>query len=101
MWIVRLALGRPYTFVVMAIMGGLSIVTTPTDIFPYINIPMVGVIWNYTGMSPDDMARRVLFVSERAMTTSNRSLTDVASHHGARDFSAADCADRCLGETGL
>jgi len=73
MWIVRLALRRPYTFVVMAIliaiMGGLSIVTTPTDIFPYINIPMVGVIWTYSGMSPDDMARRVLFVSERAMTT--------------------------------
>src|SRR6202020_210262 len=40
-----------------------------TDIFPYINIPMVGVIWTYNGMSPDDMARRVLFVSERAMTT--------------------------------
>ena len=73
MWIVRLALRRPYTFIVMAIliaiMGGLSIATTPTDIFPYINIPMVGVIWNYNGMSPDDMARRVLFVSERAMTT--------------------------------
>ena len=73
MWIVRLALRRPYTFIVMAIliaiMGGLSIVTTPTDIFPYINIPMVGVIWSYNGMSPDDMARRVLFVSERAMTT--------------------------------
>ena len=73
MWIVRLALRRPYTFMVMAvligIMGGLSIVTTPTDIFPYINIPMVGVIWSYNGMSPDDMARRVLFVSERAMTT--------------------------------
>src|SRR6202167_1067526 len=73
MWIVRLALRRPYTFMVMAIliaiMGGLSIVTTPTDIFPYINIPMVGVIWTYNGMSPDDMARRVLFLSERAMTT--------------------------------
>src|ERR1700740_2312864 len=73
MWIVRLALRRPYTFLVMAILipilGGLSIVTTPTDIFPYINIPMVGVIWTYNGMSPDDMARRVLFVSERAMTT--------------------------------
>jgi len=51
MWIVRLALRRPYTFMVMAILiailGGLSIVTTPTDIFPYINIPMVGVIWTF------------------------------------------------------
>src|SRR6201988_1770707 len=73
MWIVRLALRRPYTFIVMAILiaigGGLSIVTPPTDIFPYINIPMVGVIWTYNGMSPDDMAKRVLVVSERAMTT--------------------------------
>jgi multidrug efflux pump subunit AcrB len=73
MWIVRLAPRRPYTFMVMAvliaIMGGPSIVITPTDIVPYINIPMVGVIWTYKGVSPHDMARRVLFVSERAMTT--------------------------------
>jgi multidrug efflux pump subunit AcrB len=73
MWIVRLALRRPYTFIVMAlliaILGGMSIVTTPTDIFPYINIPVAGVIWSYSGMSPDDMARRVLLISERAMTT--------------------------------
>jgi multidrug efflux pump subunit AcrB len=73
MWIVRLALHCPYTFIVMAILiaikGGLSIVTTPTDIFPYINIPMVGVIWTYRGMSPDNAARSVLFVSKRAMTT--------------------------------
>ena len=52
--------------ILTGIMGGLSIVTTPTDIFPYINIRMVGVIWTYTGMSPDDMAKRVLVVSERA-----------------------------------
>src|SRR6202051_1244458 len=73
MWIVPLGLRRQYTVMVMAIligiMGGLSIVTTPTDIFPYINIPMVGVIWTYSGMSPDDMAKRVLVVCERAMTT--------------------------------
>ena len=54
MWIVRLALRRPYTFIVMAIligiMGGISIVTTPTGIFPYINIPMVGVIWTCNGI---------------------------------------------------
>ena len=83
MWIVRLALRRPYTFVVMAIliaiMGGLSIVTTPTDIFPYINIPMVGVIWTYSGMSPDDMAKRVLFVSERAMTTTVNDIERIES----------------------
>ena len=73
MWIVHLALRRPYTFIVMAILiailGAVSIVTMPTDIFPYINIPVVGVIWSYQGMSPDDMAKRVLVVSERAMTT--------------------------------
>src|SRR5256712_1427278 len=73
MWIVRLALRRPYTFVVMGllivILGGISIVTMPTDIFPYINIPVAGVIWSYQGMSPDDMAKRVITLSERAMTT--------------------------------
>src|SRR5882672_6985536 len=83
MWIVRLALRRPYTFVVMAIligiMGVLSIVTTPTDIFPYINIPMVGVIWTYNGMSPDDMAKRVLIVSERAMTTTVNGIERIES----------------------
>src|SRR6202790_3100538 len=83
MWIVRLALRRPYTFIVMAIligiMGALAIVTTPTDIFPYINIPMVGVIWSYNGMSPDDMARRVLVVSERAMTTTVNGIERIES----------------------
>ena len=83
MWIVRLALRRPYTFIVMAIligiMGGLAIVTTPTDIFPYINIPMVGVIWTYSGMSPDDMAKRVLIVSERAMTTTVNDIERIES----------------------
>src|SRR5216684_2819190 len=83
MWIVRLALRRPYTFIVMAIligiMGGLSIVTTPTDIFPYINIPMVGVIWSYNGMSPDDMAKRVLILSERAMTTTVNDIERIES----------------------
>ena len=72
MWIVRLAPRLPYTFMVMAILiaiiGGPSIVMTPTDIFPYINIPMMEVIWAHKGMCPDDMARRVLFASERAMT---------------------------------
>src|SRR5271168_4837831 len=73
MWIVRLALRRPYTFIVMAlliaILGGLSIATAPTDVFPFINIPVAGVIWSYSGMSPDDMSKRVLLISERAMTT--------------------------------
>src|SRR5713226_311607 len=81
MWIVRLALRRPYTFIVMAlliaILGGLSILTTPTDVFPYINIPVAGVIWSFSGMSPDDMAKRVLLISERAMTTTVNSIEHI------------------------
>ncbi|MGJ5818129.1 efflux RND transporter permease subunit [Paludibaculum fermentans] len=83
MWIVKLALRRPYTFIVMslliAILGGLSIVTMPTDIFPHINIPVAGVIWSYQGMSPDDMAKRVLTVSERAMTTTVNEIQHIES----------------------
>ena len=73
MWIVRLALRRPYTFVVMAIliliMGGLSIVRTPTDIFPNINIPVVSIIWTYNGLIPQDMADRIVVITERNLTT--------------------------------
>jgi len=69
MWIVRLALRRPYSFIVMALLiamfGAMAIVTTPTDVFPYVDIPMAGVIWSYSGMSPNDMAKRVLLISER------------------------------------
>lgn len=71
-WIVKLALRRPYTFVVMAIlmvvMGAVAIATMPTDIFPHIDIPVVSVVWSYTGMSPQ-MANRITTISERAMTT--------------------------------
>jgi multidrug efflux pump subunit AcrB len=73
MWIVKLALRRPYTFVVMAIlilaMGLIAIFRTPTDIFPNINIPVVSVIWNYNGLVPKDMADRIVSVTERNMTT--------------------------------
>src|SRR5882762_2714421 len=73
MWIVRLALRRPYTFVVMSLMivllGGLAIVRMPTDIFPEINIPIVNVIWSYTGISAEDIAKRIATVSERGLTT--------------------------------
>ncbi len=73
MWIVKLALRRPYTFVVMAllifVLGGLAISTMSTDIFPDIDIPVVSVIWTYTGISPDDMEKRVITIAERAMTT--------------------------------
>src|SRR5579872_4503458 len=73
MWIVRLALKRPYTFVVMSILilvvGGVAIFRTPTDIFPNINIPVVSIIWNYNGLVPKDMADRIVSVTERNMTT--------------------------------
>src|SRR5246500_4031866 len=73
MWIVALALRRPYTFVVMAIviliLTPITILRTPTDIFPEINIPVVSVVWFYTGMSPQDMADRIVANSERGITT--------------------------------
>ncbi len=73
MWIVALALRRPYTFVVMAlviiILTPLTILRTATDIFPSIDIPVVSVVWFYTGMSPQDMADRIVANSERGITT--------------------------------
>ena len=73
MWIVRLALRRPYTFVVVAllllILGPIVILRTPTDIFPNIDIPVVSIIWNYQGLNADDMSNRVVFQTERALTT--------------------------------
>jgi len=73
MWIVRIALRKPYTFTVMAllilILGALSYVNMPKDIFPSIDIPVVSVIWSYTGLPPQEMERRFTTISERAMTT--------------------------------
>ncbi|HEY8255054.1 MAG TPA: efflux RND transporter permease subunit, partial [Rhizomicrobium sp.] len=69
--IVRLALRRPYTFVVMAILivifGVLAVVRTATDIFPDIRIPVIAVVWTYRGLSPDDMAGRVIYYYERQL----------------------------------
>jgi multidrug efflux pump subunit AcrB len=71
--IVRLALARPYTFVVMAILimiyGALSAFRTPTDIFPNIGIPVISVVWGYTGLPPDDMSGRIISVYERVLST--------------------------------
>ena len=73
MWIVRLALNRPYTFVVAALLvlllGVLSILRTPTDIFPNINIPIVSVIWSYSGLPPEEIENRIVTNFERAATT--------------------------------
>ena len=83
MWIVKLALRRPYTFVVLAIliviMGGLAIVRTPTDIFPNINIPVVSIIWNYNGLLPQDMSDRIVSITERALTTTVDNIEHVES----------------------
>src|ERR1700745_3298899 len=73
MWIVRLALRRPYTFVVVAILllilGPIVIFRTPTDIFPNINIPVVSILWTYSGLSAEEMANRVVSQTERGLTT--------------------------------
>ena len=72
MWIVRLALRRPYTFVVMAlliaILGSLSIATMPVDIFPYIDLPVVSIVWQYGGLSPEEMESRIVTNFERSLT---------------------------------
>jgi multidrug efflux pump subunit AcrB len=83
MWIVRLALRRPYTFVVAALL--LLLITpfvlksTPTDIFPAIKIPVVSVIWSYTGLPPDQMADRMVYSQERALTTTVNNIEHIES----------------------
>ena len=83
MWIVRLALSRPYTFVVMALLilllGPLVILRTPTDIFPNINIPVVSTIWNYSGLSAPEMANRIVSNYERALTTTVNDIEHIES----------------------
>ena len=83
MWILRLALRRPYTFVVMAvliaILGGTAIVTMPVDIFPYINIPIVSVLWQYGGLSPDEMEKRVVTNFERNLTSNVNDIEHIES----------------------
>src|SRR5437868_5487139 len=83
MWIVRLALGRPYTFVVMAILiailGGSAIITMPVDIFPYIDIPIVSVLWVYTGLSPVEMEKRVVTNFERSLTSNVNDIEHIES----------------------
>src|SRR5215470_3072920 len=73
MWIVRLALRRPYTFTVLAlvilILGPIVILRTPTDVFPAIDIPVVSIVWNYAGLPAEDMGNRITSITERALTT--------------------------------
>jgi multidrug efflux pump subunit AcrB len=83
MWIVRVALRRPYTFVVLAmliaILGGAAIISMPVDIFPYIDIPVVSVVLNYSGLSPEEMEKRMLNSFERSMTTSVNDIEHIES----------------------
>ena len=81
--VVRLALARPYTFVVMAILvmifGVLSAIRTPTDIFPNIGIPVISVVWSYTGLAPDDMAGRIVSPYERVLSTTVNDIEHIES----------------------
>ncbi len=83
MWIVRLALGRPYTFVVMAvliaILGGAAITTMAVDIFPYIDIPIVSVLWFYPGLGPEEMEKRVSTNFERTLTSNVNDIEHIES----------------------
>jgi len=83
MWIVRLALRRPYTFAVFAILllliGAYSILSMPTDIFPNINIPVVSVVWQFAGLSAEEMANRITSNSERGMTTTVNDIEHIES----------------------
>ena len=101
MWIVKVALDRPYTFIVLAllilIISPLVILRTPTDIFPNVNIPVIAALWNYAGLSAEDMEERIGTQYERSLTTTvndiehiesqtmnGRSITKVFFHPGAR-----------------
>ncbi|MDA9272176.1 efflux RND transporter permease subunit [bacterium] len=83
MWLVRVALSKPYTFIVLAILllllGTLSIIRTTKDIFPAINIPVVSVVWSYSGMPPDDMANRITTIFELAVTTTVNNIQHLES----------------------
>ncbi|MGA2373108.1 MAG: efflux RND transporter permease subunit [Candidatus Korobacteraceae bacterium] len=83
MWIVALALRRPYTFVVMALviilLMPLVVFRTPVDIFPDINIPVISVVWNFTGFAPEDMANRIITNSERGMTVTVNNIEHIES----------------------
>ena len=88
MWIVKLALRRPYTFVVLSLLifllGIGSAIEAPKDIFPYIDIPVVTIVWTYTGLPPDEMAGRIVTVCERALTTTVNDIehTESESYQG-------------------
>ena len=83
MWLVRMALKRPYTFVVMSmlivILGVVTILRMPTDIFPDIDIPVISVIWAYPGLTPEDMEKRIVNNYERYLTTAVNDIEHIES----------------------
>ncbi len=83
MWLVRIALKRPYTFIVMAmlivIIGVVSLTRMPTDIFPDIDIPVITAVWAYTGLPPEEMERRIVTNYERALTTTVNDIEHIES----------------------
>jgi multidrug efflux pump subunit AcrB len=82
--LVRIALSRPYTFVVLALLlmllGPLAALRTPTDIFPDIRIPVIGVVWQYTGLPPDQMAGRITTPFQRALTTTVNDIEHIVAN---------------------
>src|SRR5436190_11306004 len=83
MWLVRVALQRPYTFIVMSmlivILGVFTILRMPTDIFPDIDIPVISVVWNYSGLPPEEMEKRIVTNYERVLTTTVNDIEHVES----------------------
>lgn len=82
--LVRIALSRPYTFVVLAVLllivGPLAALRTPTDIFPEIRIPVIGVVWQYTGLPPDQMSGRIVTPFQRALTTTVNDIEHITAN---------------------
>ena len=85
MWIVRIALTRPYTFIVLAILililSPLVILRTPTDVFPNIDIPVLAVVWNYAGLNAEEMEDRITSIIERNLTTTVSNIEHMESSH--------------------
>src|SRR5229473_2800179 len=83
MWIVKLALARPYTFIVFSVVllliSPVVLLRTPVDIFPSINIPVISVIWTYTGLAPSEMETRIVSIFERSLTTSVNNIEHIES----------------------
>ena len=83
LWLVRVALKRPYTFVVLALLilifGPLAALRTPTDIFPDIKIPVVAAVWTYTGLPAEDMSGRIVYFYERSLSTTVNDIEHIES----------------------